>query len=86
MLADPGLMEAELVEPLHQLQIAVETGRRIFVHGVERRQKGAVTKRDAGHMGFLLGLPSKRDSAMHPCYQGFPRRKPTRPRRIQHER
>ena len=48
MLADPGLVEAEPVEPLHQLEVAVDAGGGVLVHRVERRQEDAVAELDHG--------------------------------------
>src|SRR5215813_10887083 len=57
VLADPRLVEAEPVEPLHQLQVAVHAGRGVLVHRMERRQENAVTEVDLGHAAPLrLGL------------------------------
>src|SRR6516164_3951350 len=39
VLADPRFGIAELVEPLHQLEIAFDTEQRVLVVGMERRQK-----------------------------------------------
>ena len=39
MLADPRLGKTELVEPLHQLEIALHAEQRILVIGMKRRQK-----------------------------------------------
>ena len=36
MLADPGLIEAQVVQPLHQFQVAVQGQGWIFAHPVER--------------------------------------------------
>jgi hypothetical protein len=41
MLADPGLGEAELLEILDQLEIALHAERRIFVSRVKGRQENA---------------------------------------------
>jgi len=49
MLADPGFMETEAVEPLHQLQVAVHARRRVLVHWMEGRQEDAVAKVDLTH-------------------------------------
>ena len=48
MLADPGLMKAEPVEPLHQLEVAVHAGGGVLVHRMERRQEDAVAELDHG--------------------------------------
>ena len=59
VLADPRLVEAEPVEPLHQLQVAVHAGRGVFVHRMERRQEDAVTELDLGHgrpLRLLAGI------------------------------
>src|SRR3546814_701963 len=45
MLADPGFVEAQPVEPLHQFQVTLQAGRRILVHRMERGQKYAVSER-----------------------------------------
>ena len=44
MLADPGLVITEPIEPLHQLQVTVQTGGRVLVHRMEGRQENAMTK------------------------------------------
>ena len=49
MFADPGFMEAEPVEPLHQLQSALDARRRVFVH---RIGMAAGTRRDAAECGM----------------------------------
>ena len=49
VLADPGLVEAEPVQPLHELEIAVHAGGGILVHRMERRQEDAVAELDWGH-------------------------------------
>ena len=49
VLADPGLVEAKPVQPLHQLEIAVHAGGGILVHRMEWRQENAVSELDWGH-------------------------------------
>jgi hypothetical protein len=44
MLADPGFLVAEPVEPFHELEIAPKRQRRILVDGVERRQENAAAQ------------------------------------------
>ena len=39
VLADPGLVEPQIVEPLEQLQIALQTEGRVFSEPVKRRQE-----------------------------------------------
>jgi len=39
VLADPGLVESELVEVFDQLQVALERERRALAHGMERGQE-----------------------------------------------
>ncbi len=46
VLADPGLVEAEPVEPLHQLQIALQALGRVLLVRMERRQKDPVAQID----------------------------------------
>jgi len=41
MLADPGLVVAELIEPLDQLEIAVERGGGVLADRVEGRHEDA---------------------------------------------
>ena len=41
MLAEPRLVVAETIEPLDQLEIAVERGGGVLADGVERRQEDA---------------------------------------------
>src|SRR6516165_11422508 len=50
MLTDPRFMKAELVEPPHQLEIALHADHGIFVHRMEWGQEDAVTEMDAGHI------------------------------------
>src|SRR5262249_17124431 len=45
VLADPRLGIAELVEPLHQLEVALHAEQRVLVVGMERRQKHPRAKR-----------------------------------------
>src|SRR5207249_5580692 len=59
VLADPGLVKAEPVEPHRQFEIAVEAGRRVLLHRMERRQKDPVPKGDLGHQGLALGVSSR---------------------------
>jgi len=52
MLADPGLVVAELVEMLEQGQVAPQSERRILVYRMERREKNSTTHpvgSDRGH-------------------------------------
>ena len=49
VLADPGLVEAKPVQPLHELEIAVHARGGILVHGMEWRQENAVSELDWGH-------------------------------------
>src|SRR5436190_9174385 len=51
VLADPRLVEAELVEPRNQLKVALEALGRVFLVGVERRQKDPVTEVGQRHEG-----------------------------------
>ena len=44
VLADPGLVEAELVEPLHQFEVAFEALGRVLLVRMERRQKDPVAE------------------------------------------
>ena len=41
MLANPGFVKAEVVEPLHQLQVAFQGKGRVFAGPVERAHKDA---------------------------------------------
>ena len=41
MLANPGLIEAQVVQPLHQFQVAFESQRWVFAGPVERPHKNA---------------------------------------------
>jgi hypothetical protein len=52
VLADPGLLEAELVEPLDQLEVAVEGEGGVLADGVERGQEDAELQRPV-HPGML---------------------------------
>src|SRR5215475_2384480 len=49
MLANPCLVKAELVEPLHQLEVAFEALRRVLLVRMERRQEDPVAQVDLGH-------------------------------------
>src|SRR5690606_13877741 len=51
MLADPGLVKAEAIEPLHQLEIPVERRGGVLVHRMERRQEDAVSQGNVRHPG-----------------------------------
>ena len=51
VLADPGLVIAELVQPLDQLQVALDRQRRVLVDRVERRDEGAEAQA-CGQHGF----------------------------------
>src|SRR5215475_11205460 len=53
MLANPCLVKAELVEPLHQLEVAFEALRRVFLIRMERRQEDPVAEVDLGHRNVL---------------------------------
>ena len=44
MLADPGLVKAELVEPRHQFEVALEALGRVLLVRMERRQKDPVAQ------------------------------------------
>ncbi len=44
MLADPGLVKPELVEPGHQFEIALQALGRVLLVGMERGQKDPVAK------------------------------------------
>ena len=44
VLADPGLVKAELVEPLHQVEVALQALGRVLLVGMERRQKDPVAE------------------------------------------
>ena len=54
VLADPRLVKAEAVEPDHQFEVAVEAGRRVLLHRVERRQENAVAEGNLGHQCLAL--------------------------------
>jgi hypothetical protein len=58
VLADPRLVKAEPVEPHHQLEVAVEAGRRVLFNRMERRQKDPVSESDLGHQSLALGVSS----------------------------
>ena len=49
VLADPRFVEAQPVEPGHQLQVALEALRGVFLHRMERRQEDAVAELELGH-------------------------------------
>jgi hypothetical protein len=51
MLANPGFVETEAIEPLHQLQVPVHAGGGILIHWMKRGQEGPMAQRDAGHTG-----------------------------------
>jgi hypothetical protein len=51
VFADPRLVEAELVEPLDQLEIALEALGRVLLIRVERRQKDPVAEIGQRHEG-----------------------------------
>ena len=57
VLADPRLVEAQLVEPLHELEIALHAQERVLVVGMERRQENAGAQR-AGHAHRVTPLPN----------------------------
>jgi hypothetical protein len=61
MLADPCLGIAELVEPLHQLEIALYAEQRVLVVGMKRRQEypGAKSPK-LGHAATPLGGTRRR--------------------------
>ena len=46
VLTDPRLVKAELVEPRHQLEVALEALGRVLLVRMERRQKDAVAEID----------------------------------------
>ena len=52
MLADPGLVVAEPVQPLEQLDIAVDRQRRVFADAMERCQEDAELHAAMGHCVF----------------------------------
>ena len=54
VLADPGFVETEPIEPLHQLQIPVQAGGGVLVHWVKWRQEGPVAQWHLGHAGVSL--------------------------------
>ncbi len=54
VLADPGLVKAQPVEPGHQLQVALEALRRVFLVRMERRQENPVAQVDLGHYAASL--------------------------------
>ena len=49
VFADPGFVKAELVEPLDQLEIALEAQQRVFVVGMKRRQENSRAQLVLGH-------------------------------------
>jgi hypothetical protein len=49
VLADPRLVKTESVEPLHQLEIAFEALRRVFLVRVEGGKENPVAQVDLGH-------------------------------------
>jgi hypothetical protein len=51
MLANPGFVETEAIEPLHQLQVPVHAGGGILIHWMKRGQEGPMAQLDAGHTG-----------------------------------
>src|SRR5436309_1698063 len=61
MLADPRLVKAEPIEPLDQLEIALEALGRVFLIGVERRQEDPVPQVDLAHRAPRIC--SRRDSS-----------------------
>src|SRR4051794_13968033 len=70
VLADPGLLEAELVEVDDQVEITFKALGRILLIGMEGRQEDPVPKVDLAHRGLavgaramLSGLPAARNSA-----------------------
>src|SRR5438045_9007044 len=52
VLADPGLVKAELVEMDDQVEIALEALGRVLLVRVEGRQEDAVPKGDLAHRGL----------------------------------
>ena len=66
VLADPRLVEAELVEPLDELAVALQTERRVLVDGMKRRHEDAETQTRTQHgISFSFGSVS-RSSALTP--------------------
>ena len=63
MFADPGLIVAELVEPLDQFQIAMQCERGIVADPVERRQEDAEAQAVVSHDAVLLGYRNGRKKA-----------------------
>src|SRR4029077_7319987 len=55
VLADPRLVEAQPVKPLHKLEIAVHAGGGVLVHRMKRRQENAVAELDHGGPSQLNG-------------------------------
>src|SRR5580704_15618521 len=54
VLSDPGLLEAKLVEPHHQVEVALETGGRVLLVGMEGRQEDPVPKGDLAHRALAF--------------------------------
>jgi hypothetical protein len=55
VFANPRLVKAEPVEPLHQLEVTIHAGGRVLVHWMKRRQEDAVAKRDHVEPLWLIG-------------------------------
>jgi len=51
VLADPRLVKAELIEPHHQLEVALEALGRVLLVRMERRQKDPVAESGQRHKG-----------------------------------
>ena len=71
MLAEPGLVEAERVQVLDELQVALERQRRVLAHRVERGQEDAepeaAVRVDACHgwaLRSLIGFHGTQDLAV----------------------
>jgi hypothetical protein len=54
VLADPRLVKPELVEPRHQLEIAFEALRRVFLVRMEGGKENPVAQVDLGHYAASL--------------------------------
>jgi hypothetical protein len=68
MLADPRLGESELVDPLHQLEVAMDEIGGVLVDGVMRAEKDSIPEIDVAHRAWIPCLGAGPPSwAQHPA-------------------
>ena len=78
VLAEPGLVEAERVEVLDQLQVALERQRRVLAHGMERGQEDPELQAAVGVNGRHCS-PGSLSGAGRAACQGLTRILPCSP-------